>query len=400
MSRIGGLFPFSQQMPANGDGVIALASGGVYTLPPGNWIVTLGSQTVIQWMNPDQSSWTTLYAPGGSFESVSADGCNYRLVNLSGVVTGALITNAGSGAVNGIGTVVTGVNVAFGAPAAGGTLAAATAYPIVGGSVQAPTVTQGGSGFIEVPLVLIDAPPVGGVQATAYATVSSAGVVTGITMQNVGAGYTSSPNFYVIPQNPGYTGSPIGGVAANAFPAPGLVYPTNLPGATFAMFEPNKSLAGCQLTSNTLTGTGTLTGIGMNMYGAGYDGTHIPSVTITGCGAAAATSIMSMCLTSVTLGSGGTGYGSGATPIWHSSLGVVSQSFNNQILIPRSAQGGTTATAGGVVTAFGIEDNGFGFQKVPLITVENTSAVATGQATGTAVVGGIVDTSIIQGRVQ
>ena len=394
MSRIGGQFPFPQQAPANGDGIVTLASGGIYTLPPGDWVVTLGDQTNLQWFDPSLLQWRGLNDDTSNLNYISSDGCNYRLVNMSGVVAGAAITNAGSGGTNGIGFSATGVSVSFGAPSAGTT---ATGFAIVGGSVQAPTVTQGGSGFLLPPLIMIDPPPVGGIQATAYATISAAGVVTGITMNQVGAGYTASPNFYVFPQNPFYSGSPVAGANANAFPPPGLVYPTNLPAGS--LYQPNISLSGCQLTSNALTGSGTLTGIGILNYGGGYTGTTIPSVTIVGCGAAAATAIMSLCLTSVTLGAGGTGYGSGNPPMWISSLGVVAGTFGNQQTSPRQAQGLTTL-GGGAVATFTVEDEGFGFQKVPFITVLNTATLATGIATGTAVCGGIVDTSVVQGRVQ
>lgn len=397
MSRIGGVFPFPLQAPANGDGEIVLPSGGIYQLPPGTFVATLGSQITLQWFDPNQLLWRNIQPPGGEFDYISSDGTNYRLINMSGVCIGALVTNAGSGGTNGIGAAATGATVTFGAPVAGGALATANGYPIVGGSVQAPTVTQGGSGFLLPPLIMIDPPPVGGIQATAYATVSSAGVVTAITMQNVGAGYAASPNFYVFPQPPYYQGSPLAGVTAAAFPPPGLVYPTNLPAGS--LYQPNISLAGCQLTSLALTGTGTLTGIVVYDYGFGYDGTHIPSITITGLGAAAATSIMSMCVTSVTLGSGGTGYGAGNAPIWETSLGLVSAAFNNQIAQPRAARGVTTL-GGGAVATFAIEDPGFGFQKVPLVSVLNTAALATGVATGTVVVGGQVDTGVLQGRVQ
>ena len=399
MSRIGGLFPFPQQAPANNDGVVALASGGVYTFPPGNYLVQTGPQTQLQWFDPIQQNWRSVGPQDATFNLVSSDGCNYRLINLSGVVIGSFITNAGSGGTNGIGSLATGATVTYAAPASGLALATAAGYVIVGGSVQAPTIAQPGSGFVMPPLITCDPPPPGGIQATAYATINSAGGVATIVMQNVGAGYSASPNFYVFPQNPGYTGGPTGGIAADPFPAPGLVYPTNLPPGS--LFQPNLSSAGCQLTSLALTGSGTLTGIGTDDYGFGYDGTHIPAVTITGGGlsGATATAIMSMCVTSVTLGSGGAGFGAGAPPIWETSLGLVAASLNNQPLVPRSARGVTTVVAT-AVSAFSIEDNGFGLQKVPSVSVIDTSALHTGQATGTAVCGGITDTSIVQGRVQ
>jgi hypothetical protein len=399
MAQMRGIgIPFPQQAPANSDGVICLPSGGIYVPPAGEYVVQLGPQSNLQWFDPNQQCWRTLQ-PSDALNMISCDGSNYRIINMSGVVIGASITNAGSGGTNGIGTTATGVTVTLTNPVAGGALAAATMYPIVGGSVQAPTIVQGGSGFLVPPLILIDAPPVGGQQATATATISSAGVVTAITMQNVGGGYTASPNFYVLPQPPNSYNA-IAGVAANQFPAPGTVYPTNLTAGS--IYQQNISLTGCQLTSNALTGSGTLTGLAVLNYGFGYDGTHIPTVLITGCGAAAATAVMSMCLTSVSLGAGGSGFGTGTPPNWETSLGAVilgTQELNNQIPLPRAARGVTTVVAGAVST-FVVEDPGFGLQKVPTVAVLNTSAIGATVATGTAVCGGVVDFSVLQGRVQ
>jgi hypothetical protein len=286
MSRIGGIFPFPFQTPQTGDGTYSLPGGGTYVLPSGEWLVSVGTTTQLQWWNPNTQTWQT-GAASSVFTPVSSDNANFRIINTTGTVTGTTITNAGTGATNGIGTTATGVTIAFTASPAGAN-ATAVAFPIVGGSVQPPTITQGGSGFLAPPLIMIDPPPPGGIQATAVATISNAGVLTAITMVRVGAGYTATPNFYVIPQPPSYQGGPSGTLAAAAWPAPGLVYPTNLPGSAFALFEPNKSPVGCQLTPAALTGTGTLTGIGITDGGNSYVAT--PTVTITGAGAATATS--------------------------------------------------------------------------------------------------------------
>jgi hypothetical protein len=283
---IGGVYPLPFQSVQTGDGTYSLAGGGTYVLPSGQWLVTCGASTQLQWFNPATQVWQP-GAAGAVYTTVSSDPANYRIINTTGTVTATTITNAGTGATNGIGTTATGVSIAFTVSPAGAN-STALAFPIVGGSVQAPTIVQGGSGFLSPPLIMIDPPPPGGIQATAVATVSAAGVVTAITMVRVGGGYTSSPNFYVIPQPPSYQGGPTGGVAAAAWPAPGLVYPTNLPGGEFSCFEPNKSLVGCQLTSLALTGTGTLTGIGIIDGGNNYAAT--PTITITGAGAATATS--------------------------------------------------------------------------------------------------------------
>jgi hypothetical protein len=396
MSRIGGVFPLPLQAPANGDGVIVLPSGGVYMLPPGNFIVTQGIQTNLQWFDPNGLVWRTTQ-PSDALNWISSDGTNFRLVNMSGVAVGASVTAAGSGGTNGIGFTATGAAVTFGAPAVGGALATATGYAIVGGSVAAPTITQGGSGFLMPPLLIADPPPVGGIQATAVGAISSAGVLSTVTMVNVGAGYASTPNWYVIPQPPNYQGGPTAGVAANAFPPPGLVYPTNLPGGS--SFTANSSLNGCQLTSVALTGSGTLTGIGIMNYGFGYTGTTIPVVTVTGVGSATATAIMSFTMTSVTVTAAGGGYTGAAVPIWESSLGLVSSAFNNQIPLPRAARG-ATVIGGGAISSFVIEDPGFGFQKVPIISVFDTTADNSSLGIGTAVVGGVNDVSVLQGRVQ
>lgn len=395
MARIGGAFPFPTAQVAEGGGTVVLPSGGVFYPPSGQYLFATGGNTVVQWFDPINQCWRVLFGPG-QFGYLSADGYNYRLINLSGVVIGAAITNGGAGGTNGIGATATGASVTFAAPAAGGALATATGYVIIGGSVQAPTIAAGGSGFLVPPTIMIDPPPPGGIQAVATATISAAGVITAITMQNVGAGYAANPNFWIAPQFGSYPGGAAGSFAAGANPAPGLVFPGNaLPG------NQNTGAAGAQLVPLALTGSGAVTGIVMVTNGNGYTGTTIPAVTITGTGlvGATGTAVMSLTLLSVTLGSGGTGYGAGSPPNWISSDGLVSGAQNNTVLAPSPARGVTTVT-GGAVATFVVEDGGFGLQKVPTIAVVNTSAVATGQATGTAVVGGAADTSILQPRVQ
>ena len=71
----------------------------------------------------------------------------------------------------------------------GGTGASATAI-LGNGGVRSITVTAGGSGYLAAPKVLIAAPPVGGTQATATATVRTSGQrnVTSITVTNPGSG--------------------------------------------------------------------------------------------------------------------------------------------------------------------------------------------------------------------
>jgi FtsP/CotA-like multicopper oxidase with cupredoxin domain len=78
----------------------------------------------------------------------------------------------------------------------GGSNAAATAAPPVGGVLTAIAMTNGGTGYQTPPGVHITGG--GGFGATAVATISGpGGIVTGITVTNGGSGYTSAPTITV-----------------------------------------------------------------------------------------------------------------------------------------------------------------------------------------------------------
>lgn len=279
MARIGGAFPFPIAQVQEGGSRIALASGGTFYPGPGSFLLQTGANTVLEWFDPNDQTWRTL-VPASNGDFVAADGVNYRFRNTTGIVTATAITGAGSAGTNGIGTVATGVNVAVTAAPAGGQTA--VIVPIVGGSVAAPTITQAGSGFLVPPLIVIDPPPLGGIQATAVASINSSGAITAITMVTVGAGYAATPNFWIIPQTNQYVGGPAVGVAAGAIPPSGLVFPTNA-----APGNQNTSPTGAQLTSIALTGSGTLTGLKVINPGAGY--TSSPTLVVSGMTAATAT---------------------------------------------------------------------------------------------------------------
>jgi alpha-tubulin suppressor-like RCC1 family protein len=63
----------------------------------------------------------------------------------------------------------------------------------VEGKINNIIVTAGGSNYSSTPVVTISAPPAGGVQATATATVVG-GIITAITIFNPGSGYVIDPN--------------------------------------------------------------------------------------------------------------------------------------------------------------------------------------------------------------
>lgn len=275
MARIGGAFPLPLAQVQEGGSRIELASGGTFYFPPGQYIVQNDAHTQVEFFDGQSQTWQILY-PVSTGGYLSADGFNFRSHNTTGIVSGNTLATAGSGMTNGIGPTQSGVTIAYGASNTTG-YPTATGYAIIGGSVQSPTITQAGSGFLVPPLLVIDPPPPGGIQATAIAILTAAGGsgIATVTMENVGAGYLTSPNFWIIPQPPSYQGGPTGTIAAAALPAPGLVYPGNaVPG------NQNTSSVGAQLTAAALTGSGTLTGVGIIDAGGGYTGA--PTVTITG----------------------------------------------------------------------------------------------------------------------
>src|SRR5208283_3170431 len=85
--------------------------------------------------------------------------------------------------------VVTGTVVATNSSPCNPHEATATAT-VVNGFVVGATITDGGCGYTNAPIVLIQGG--GGTGATATAIVSN-GVVTGVTITDAGSGYTSTP---------------------------------------------------------------------------------------------------------------------------------------------------------------------------------------------------------------
>ena len=278
MTQIRGIFPLPQISPqiCGIPSVITLVSGGVYYFPAGNYLTATGANTAMQWFDPLVGQWRPSIADQ-PYGMLNADWANYRLLNMTGTVTSLALT-AGSAGTNGIGPAQTGTSISFTVSPTG---AQAEGYVIVGGSVPAPTVTQGGSGFVVPPVICCDPPPVGGIQATFVCTIT-AGAIATVTQVNAGAGYTSVPQFYIIPQPHHYQGMPRwpGDTVPNPFPPPGLIHPSNVwPGT---VFQPNININGALLTGNALTGSGTLTGIVMDNVGGGYATAGAPTVAFTG----------------------------------------------------------------------------------------------------------------------
>jgi hypothetical protein len=280
MGRLGGNFPFPIAQVAEGGTRITLGSGGVYVLPANQYLIITDGNSVVQYWDPQAGVWQTLVGHS-SFSDITADGCNYRILNDSGTLGQPVVAgpNNSTGYTNGIGPVQTGITI--GVPASPTASMTGSAYAIVGGVVGTPTVTQTGSGFQSPPLVVIDPPPVGGIQAVAHANLTAGGGIASITVDQGGAGYQTSPNFWLAPMPPYYTGAPSAGgaIAASPFPPGGIVAQANaLPGNQ----NIGTGAAGALITPVALTGSGVIQAVRIVNFGGLYVGAQ--TLTVNGGG--------------------------------------------------------------------------------------------------------------------
>ena len=348
--------------PASGTNAITLAAGQQLVIPAGIYTVVPGAYTSLQWLDPVSGLWRSINADTSEQPIVvDSDGGNFRLANLTGTPVGALITNAGTGYLNGIGTAATGVTIT---PSAG----VSSWVPVVGGAINSTVIlTSGGTNYQYPPVLVIGAPPQGGIQASATCTIS-AGAINAVTVTNQGAGYRTAPSITVLNDSRDTQGS----------------------GAVLAV-------------NPTLAGSGTLTA--MYPSNPGNPVTAVPTFTFAPASTTAATAVMNFVVTGLTVTGGGVAVPAGSTGMFMPITVAGTRAANTAgpindtgLTQPRPAFVTLTIT-GGVVQAGGgtITDNGFGFQAVPLFGLVTTSGVA--PTTGvniTSTVGGISDTSYLQ----
>ena len=196
----------------------------------------------------------------------------------------------------------------------------------------------------------------GGTGATATATVS-AGVITGITVNSGGTGYTSVPTI-------SFTGG--GGAAATATVAAGVITSIAVTsGGAGYTSAPTVVISGGGGTGATATATvaaGVITGITVTSAGAGY--TSAPTVVISGgggTGATATATVSAGVITGITVNSGGAGYTSAPT-------------------ISFTGGGGSAATAtvstAGVITGIAVTSGGTGYTSAPKVVITAAAPVA------------------------
>jgi hypothetical protein len=258
-SRFGGVgvsLPLNQQ----GTNTVELQAGAVYYVPPGTFNIRHGSASTIQTYDPVLGVWRPIGYDGGNWEQVDSDGNNYRVANQTGCAVAALLTQAGTTGYTSPPTVT---------PSAGGSAWQA----ILGSTVSSITVTATGANYVYPPIVLIQAPGFPGIPAAGYSTLNASGGVASVTMNDVGAGYTTVPfiTFWNDPRDT--TGGNAAGVAV-------------------------------------LAGLGTVTGLLCTNHGSPITSGTVPTLTFSGGGgaSAAAVAIMDWAVTSYAVTGAGSGY--------------------------------------------------------------------------------------------
>jgi len=233
-----------------------------------------------------------------------------------------------------------------------GTGATATCT-VSGGSITGVTVTNGGTGYIYPPDVVIVS---GGSGALAYATISG-GAVTAVTV-STGSGYTSAPTVVI-------TGSGTGG-AATAIVNEGMVTGFTITNAgTGYTTAPTISFTGGGGTGATAIATvsgGLITAI-TPTSGSGY--TSAPTVTIAGNGSGAVftATVSGGTVTSYTQLAGGTGYTTTPSVILTGGGGTGAS-------ITLNPTNGSLTTGGAV-----INNAGTGYTTAPIIEINPNTTV-------------------------
>ena len=333
--------------------VLTLAGGEALPLPAGDWYVDVGNYSFLQFLDPVTQTWRTIEANRGTMTFVKSDGFNCRIANLLGCPVAGIVVAGGSLYVQASTTVT---------PSTGNS----TWQPIVGGMLSVVSVGTAGAGYGIAPLLMIPAPPYPGVQATGFATLSS-GSVSGVTLTNVGAGYTANPTAVLVP-NP--------------------ADPNINSGITQASVTIN-------LNTSTTLGTAIAALLCTN---PGAPTTTLPTLTVTGAGSGASINAVTISTILTATVTAGGGYANPSLIIGYAGLPVGLPAYTNptiQMTAFRSRQASIQVVTTSITTTAGTIYDGGMFAGVPSIQVINTG-ITTTAAGVTITQGTTVDTVILQ----
>ena len=236
-----------------------LGAGQALAIPAGTWIVEGGDVTTIQWHDPVDRQWHNLVrSPAVPKDrerhwgtTIRSDGFNFRLANISGVATRALVDTPGSDYHHTTTHVV----------ASQGN---SRWRPIIGGALGTPTILEPGENYSIPPIVFVPHPPPPGICAVGHATLTN-NQVTAITWDEPGAGYHRPPPILLLPDP---------------------FDPNLLEFHEHHFFDAIRNAKAVV----ELTGHGTLTGVLLELFGEPLD--TAPTLTITGQGTGAAAEVL------------------------------------------------------------------------------------------------------------
>jgi hypothetical protein len=346
VSRFGGVgiaLPLNQ----TGTNALALPAGGSFLVPPGSFNLKHGLASSVQTLDPVLNVWRPAGSEAQQWQQVDSDGGNYRVANTTGCPLAALLTNAGTGYTS--------------APVVAATAGASKWVAVMGQVISTTmTVVQGGANYVYPPIVIIQAPPPGGIQATAT-SVLTAGAVSSLVVTNQGGGYLTAP-FVTI------------------------------------LNDPRDITGGGAVVTTTLTGAQTVNGVICIDHGNPV--TALPSLTFTGGGGtgAVAVPLMNWAVLTYAVTSGGTGF-TGAVIINTLGNGVPTTATayvnpdtqaNFIRFRPATIQGAASA---GVIVAAGqiLIDPGSIGGIASNIQIVATGSILTAAPTLTITVGGVTD---------
>jgi hypothetical protein len=308
----------------------------------------------VEVLDPITGLWMQIATQANAPVSINSDGQNIRISNRTGTPVGALLTSNGTG-YTAAPTVV---------PSAGGS----TWTAIIGGAITV-SVVSGGAGYNYQPTLIVQAPPTGGVPATAIANMSG-GAISTVTAVNQGAGYGATLPLITIINDPRE--------ATAATPGP----------TTPAVL------------SAVAAGSGTITALVQTSPGSSVTG--VPTLTVSGgtfTTSATAIAIMDTTVLSYTVTTAGAGFANstamavvGVGGVVTTAAGaIVNPAIGAGAYVPRMPNIVGSSTASGTITATGqVVVDGGRVQLAPtLCVVPNGTAVATSGATLAASLGGV-----------